>query len=313
MRVPVTYPAPQIAGGRPRAVSGPQPLISIVLPTYNGSRYLREAIESCLIQTYQNWELILVDDCSTDATPAIIAEYVAHDSRIKLIRHAHNMKLPAALNTGHAAAAGAYLIWTSDDNRFRPDAIEEMTTFLEQNPTVGLVYADCVIIDEHGRYVRNYPAQPASRLAYLNALGGCIMYRRTVYEAIGEYDSDLILAEDYDYWLRAYRYFELAPLHKVLYEYRKHERSLTSISQRAAVNASVERSLRRHLPYLGRSSPQERARGWIVCGTIAARRRALLYAASAYIRALGAAPVFSLVHVAAKLKERLERSRTKTP
>lgn len=286
-----------------------QPLVSIILPTYNGSRYLREAIESCLAQTYRRWELIVVDDCSTDTTPAIIAEYAARDPRIRSIRHPKNMKLPTALNTGHAAAKGVYLIWTSDDNRFRPNAIEELTNFLEQNSAVGLVYADCVIIDEYGQYVQDYPGEPASSLVYLNALGGCIMYRRSVYESIGQYDPDLILAEDYDYWLRVYRYFELAPLHTVLYEYRRHDRSLTSTSRRAAVNASVERSLRRHLPYLRRSSRQERARGWIVCAATAARRGALFNAASAYIRALGTAPAFSVAYVTRKLIDRLDARR----
>ncbi len=284
-------------------------LVSIVLPTYNGSLYLHEAVESCLAQTYRNWELILVDDCSSDSTPQIIAEYVARDPRIRSIQHQTNKQLPGALNTGHAMARGSFLIWTSDDNRFLPHAIEEMSSFLEQHPAIGLVYADCVVIDEEGQYVRDYPAQPASRLAYLNALGGCVMYRRSVYQAIGPYDPELFLAEDYDYWLRIYRQFELAPIHKVLYEYRWHSQSLTSTSKRAAVLASVERSLRQHLPHLRRCSRQERARGWIVCAGSAARRKALLQVASASIRAMRAAPAFSLAYVAKKVVDRFRVAR----
>jgi glycosyltransferase involved in cell wall biosynthesis len=105
------------------------PLVSIILPTYNGSQYLSEAIESCLHQTYENWELILVDDCSTDATPQIIGRYVGRDPRIRSIRHASNKKLPEALNTGHAAAQGEYLMWTSDDNRLLPAAIEKQNSW----------------------------------------------------------------------------------------------------------------------------------------------------------------------------------------
>jgi glycosyltransferase involved in cell wall biosynthesis len=280
-----------------------QPLVSIILPTYNGSRYLAEAIESCLAQTYGNWELIVVDDCSQDMTHQIISQYVAHDPRIRTIRHETNKRLPGALNTGHAAAQGDYMVWTSDDNRFLPRAIEELTSFLEQNPEVGLVYADCVVIDEDGRYVQDFPAQPPSRLAYLNALGACFMYRSRVYEAIGPYDAQLFLAEDYDYWLRVYRQFELAPIHKVLYEYRWHGQSLSSGSG-TAVGTSVERTLRRHLPYLHHSSRQDRARGWIVCAGIAARRRAPLQVASAFIRALWIAPIFSVGYVARKLVQK---------
>jgi glycosyltransferase involved in cell wall biosynthesis len=278
-----------------------QLLVSIVLPTYNGSRYLAEAIESCLAQTYGNWELIVVDDCSEDMTQQIISQYVARDPRIRTIRHETNKRLPGALNTGHAAATGSYLMWTSDDNRLRPDAIEEMAAFLEEHPAIGLVYADSIVIDEQGRYLRDYPAQPASKLAYFNAIAACCMYRKRVYETIGGYDADMLLAEDYDYWLRIYRQFEIAPLHKVLYEYRSHGESLTSTTTSAAVRASVERALRRHLPHLHRSSPQDRARGWLVCAGAAARRWAPIPAARACLKALRIAPGFSVGAIAKKL------------
>jgi glycosyltransferase involved in cell wall biosynthesis len=286
-------------------IPGPtKPLVSIVLPTYNGARYLRQAIESCLAQTYRNWELIVVDDCSQDATPEIIAEYVVRESRIRTIRHDTNRKLPAALNTGHAATTGDYIMWTSDDNRLLPSAIEELTTFLETHPRVGLVYADSVLIDEAGRYVRDYPAQPASALAYMNAVGPCFLYRRNVYETIGGYNTELFLAEDYDYWLRIYRRFEVAHLHKTLYEYRWHGESLTNTAAGTAVWANMERTLRSNLPHLSRASRAERARGWIVCAATAARRRAPLQATAALGSALRLAPLFSIRYIGGKLVEK---------
>src|SRR6516162_6752271 len=102
------------------------PLISIVLPTFNGARYLREAIESCLHQSYPNWELILVDDASTDETPSIIADYLARDRRVTSLRNPVNRKLPGSLNAGFAQARGELLTWTSDDNCYRPHALNEM-------------------------------------------------------------------------------------------------------------------------------------------------------------------------------------------
>jgi glycosyltransferase involved in cell wall biosynthesis len=287
----------------------PQPLISIVLPTYNGSRYLREAIDSCVAQTYQNWELIVVDDCSTDATPSIVAEYVSRDRRIKSIRHETNKKLPQALNTGHEAASGEYLTWTSDDNRFLPAAIEEMARFLQEHPTVGIVYTDTVLIDDAGKYIADSPALPPSRLAYMDAMRGCFLYRRTVYEALGGYDTDLFLAEDYEYWLRAYRQFELAPFHKTLYEYRWHDQSLTKSANRLAIRTGAERALRRHLPHLRHSLPEDRARGWTVCAAIAVRRHDFVQAVTAYSRALRIAPASSLSYVAKKLVGRLQPRR----
>ena len=288
-------------------------LISIILPTYNGSRFLAEAIDSCLAQKYQNWELIIVDDCSQDSTPQIIAEYVVRDRRIRSIRHAINQKLPRALNTGHAAARGDFLMWTSDDNRLLPPALEEMTRFLEEHPDVGVVYADSILIDEHGQYLQDYPAQPASRLAYMNPLGGCFLYRKMVYEALGGYDTDLFLAEDYEFWLRAYRRFKLAPLHKVLYEYRWHDQSLTKAANRREVRTNADRALRRHLPHLRQSTRQDIARGWTVCAANAVRRGDLLQAASAYIRALRTAPGSSVGYVARRLFQRLQPHRESLP
>jgi glycosyltransferase involved in cell wall biosynthesis len=283
------------------------PLVSIVLPTYNGAAYLRESIDSCLAQTYSNWELLVVDDCSQDVTPKIIAEYMARDSRIRSIRHETNKKLPAGLNTGHAAARGDYLTWISDDNRFLPRAIEEMTGFLEEHPGVGVVYADCVLIDEAGRYLQDWPAQPVSRLAYMNSLRACFLYRKSVYETVGGYDPEQFLAEDWDFWLRAARQFELVPLHTILYEYRWHDQSLTKAANRSAVRDSIERALRRHLPYLRHSSRQDLARGWTVCAANAVRRGDLVKATTAYVRALRTAPGSSVGYVAKKVVERVQR------
>ncbi len=295
----------QVAHHHQRAMAAQtQPLVSIVLPTYNGARYLREAIESCLAQTYGNWELIVVDDCSQDATPHIIAEYMEPDPRIRSIRHESNKKLPRALNTGHAAARGEYLTWTSDDNRLLPSAIEELTGYLEQHPEIGLVYADAQLIDEAGCRVREYPSHPASNLAYMNAVGPCFLYRRAVYQTVGSYNPGLFLAEDYDYWLRIYRRFEIARLPRTLYEYRWHGQSLTNTAPGNAVWAGVEQTLRTNLPHLTRPSAPDRARGWIVVAATAARRGAPLRAISSFVRALGVAPGFSLGYIGSKVLEK---------
>src|ERR1043165_1952652 len=94
------------------------PVISIVLPSFNGSTYLSKSIDSCLSQTYSNLELILVDDASTDDTPRIMQQYAAQDSRVRVLQNATNRKLPASLNIGFRAARGRYLTWTSDDNLY---------------------------------------------------------------------------------------------------------------------------------------------------------------------------------------------------
>jgi glycosyltransferase involved in cell wall biosynthesis len=119
-----------------------QPLVSIILPTYNGSRFLERAIQSCLGQTYFSIELIIVDDASTDSTPEILARAVKQDTRVRVIWHDRNRKLPAALNTGFSEAKGEFLTWTSDDNEYLPNAIEQMVDFLN----VMQIWVWCIAI-----------------------------------------------------------------------------------------------------------------------------------------------------------------------
>ena len=230
----------------PRTSTSPRKLVSIVLPVYNGSRYLRQSIESCMSQTYENIELIVVDDASKDDSVEIVRAY--RDPRIALIRHERNRKLPAALNTGFRAASGAYLTWTSHDNYYIPTAIDELVQFLESRMGVDFVYSDEYIIDERDQTVQLDRTGPVERLVEQSCLGGCFLYTRAVYERLGPYDERLFLAEDYDYWLRALAAFKLAHLDRPLYYYRLHPRSLTVQFQPEGVDLALR--VRRRL--LGR-------------------------------------------------------------
>ena len=128
-------------------------LVSIVLPVYNGEEFLRESLDSIIDQTYKNWELLILDDCSTDNTPVIAKEYATKDDRIKYIRNEKNLKLPGNLNKGFSLAKGEYLTWTSDDNKYRPIAIEKMLGELNRNSS-DLVYASYQVIDESGNNIK---------------------------------------------------------------------------------------------------------------------------------------------------------------
>lgn len=206
--------------------SAKTPLVSIVLPAYNGEKYLHESIESCLTQSFTDWELILVDDGSTDGTDRKIRSF--HDPRILSIRHSVNRRLPAALNTGFRLSRGEFLTWTSCDNRYAPQALETMVEFLKRNPATDLVYSDLRIIDESGAVVRNQATGPTEKLPDWNVIGACFLYRREMAASIGEYTEECFLAEDYDYWLRASQRFRLTHLPVTLYDYRMHSDSLTA-------------------------------------------------------------------------------------
>jgi glycosyltransferase involved in cell wall biosynthesis len=246
-------------------------LVSIVLPTHNGERYLASAIESVLAQTYSEWELLLVDDASTDRTSEIARGAAAKDGRIRTIRHDTNRKLPSALNTGFEAARGAYLGWTSDDNLYRPEAIETMVRFLDGHEEIGMVYADYSTIDAEGRVTGHVRAFPPECLAYLNAVGPCMLYRRAVLEVVGGYATDVFTAEDYEYWIRVAGRFRIEPLHEDLYLYRFHGDSLTSLEQERIRHATAA-VLGRHLDGMTWAGRAPRARGHLMLADLARRR-----------------------------------------
>jgi glycosyltransferase involved in cell wall biosynthesis len=237
-----------------------KPVISIVLPTFNGSRYVGEAIRSCLDQTYRDWELIVVDDGSSDDTPAIIARYVEQDPRIRTFRHHTNMKLPAALNTGFGEARGDYFTWTSDDNVYLQSALSEMLRVLSESADTDIVYADVGHVDENGLAIRDVPAGPPEDLPFRNSVGACFLFRRRVFEELKGYRQELFMAEDYDFWLRASGRFRLLPLHRLLYRYRWHSRSLTS--QQSAQARAIVAALERNLPEMHSLSSGQRAHAY---------------------------------------------------
>lgn len=205
-------------------------MISIVLPVYNGERYIEESIQSVMEQSYKDWELIIVNDCSTDNTKNIIEKYVKIDSRIRVINNAINKKLPNSLNVGFANAKGKYLTWTSDDNRYEKDALEKMYQQLESHPEYGMVYCDMYYIDEDG-LVTGKVSKKEEELFLNNCIGACFLYRHDLANEIGDYDPTMFLVEDYDYWLRLRKKKKIYHLEEYLYYYRNHGESLTATKQ----------------------------------------------------------------------------------
>ena len=221
-------------------------MVSVILPTYNGSDFIRKSINSVLSQSYSDLELIIVDDHSTDDTPAIADEIAETDSRIRVIHNKTNKKLPASLNVGFSYARGDYLTWTSDDNYFAPEAIKKMVNVLENDSNVDIVYADYDLIDVGGNIVGDVCHREHTNIYEENIVGACFLYRRAVQEKLKGYDETLFLAEDYDFWLRAKKYFNYMPLYEKLYYYRVHGKSLTG-SRMAEIATATDITLLRVL------------------------------------------------------------------
>ncbi len=172
------------------------PLVSIVLPTLNGSRFLAASLQSIVRQTYPHWELIIVDGGSTDGTLAIVDGF--NDPRIKVVRQSDNThRLPGALNAGFAQAAGEYYTWTQDDDYFQPEALAVMVTALAASPAVAMVYTGFHFIDEHGHPLREAEVGPPDGLRRSNVVGHCFLYRRAIAEQVGPYDPAFLMAEDF--------------------------------------------------------------------------------------------------------------------
>ncbi|WP_160735630.1 glycosyltransferase [Altericroceibacterium endophyticum] len=204
------------------------PLVSMVLPVYNGARYLVEALDSIFAQSFRDFELIAVDDCSRDDTPKILQDYADRHDNMRILTNRVNSKLPASLNNGFAEARGSLFTWTSDDNILHPDMLTELVKIAQEEPEKDIFHADYRIIDEHGHHRALVPAGTPADLLRVNAVGACFLYRRKVDEVLHGYDEKLFGIEDYDFWLRAMQAgFRFRPIHRELYFYRRHDQSLT--------------------------------------------------------------------------------------
>jgi GT2 family glycosyltransferase len=241
------------------------PTISIVLPTHNGSRYIDQSITSVVNQTWQDWELVIINDASTDRTPMIIDSWAQRDPRIRVIHLTTNRKLPGALNEGFARARGRFHTWTSDDNWYHRRALATMLAALEEWPAVSIVCADRTNVNQYGSLLAVSEADAAEDLHVTNGIGACFLYRREVTSALNGYDEDLFGAEDYDFWLRASLRFRFRRVAEPLYFYRFQPGSLSARKHRL-IAKNVEIAVRRWLPQATFRNDKVRTQAYVEWG-----------------------------------------------
>ncbi|MBC7448232.1 MAG: glycosyltransferase [Hymenobacteraceae bacterium] len=210
--------------------------------SFNHSRFLVEALDSVLAQTYPNWELIIVDDASTDDSAAVVRAWVAaHPGRA-----AHVLLLPvstgacAAFNHGLARCQGEFIVdLATDDILLPPRLAEQVAAFAALDASYGVVYTDAELIDEAGAVLRHqyrrdavgrpYPAAPSGDV-FAHVLGHyfisapTMMIRRRILTALGGYDATLAY-EDFDFWVRSAREWRYCFLDQILTRKRLHPRS----------------------------------------------------------------------------------------
>jgi glycosyltransferase involved in cell wall biosynthesis len=203
------------------------PVVSVLMPVYNGEWFLAEAIDSILGQTFADFEFVIIDDGSTDASPAILADYASRDPRIRVVRQA-GAGIVAALNRGLAECRAPLVARMDADDSSLPTRLEQQVAFLAGHPRVAVVGTAFQLVSETGAagpkvHHATGPAAISRGLRRGNCLAHpTVMMRRDAILAVGGYRESLRHAEDYDLWTRVGERHELANLPTCLVRYRVH-------------------------------------------------------------------------------------------
>lgn len=206
------------------------PSVTVVMPVYNGERYLREAIASVLAQTFRDFEFLILDDGSTDRSAEMVEAY--RDPRIRLIRQATHRGLVETLNQGFAIAGGQFVARMDADDRARPQRLERQVKRMQDDDRIGLVGCGVEVIDAHGRRRPRFRLVADShelvcwQLLFENCIAhSSVMVRREAVMQIGGYRQGS-WSEDYDLWVRMSRCYRMVQLPEVLQQYRLHPDSV---------------------------------------------------------------------------------------
>jgi glycosyltransferase involved in cell wall biosynthesis len=231
------------------------PKVSVVLPVYNAERYLAEAIESILAQTFTDFELLIGDDCSSDRSLDIMNQYAAQDQRIHALANPTNLGVSATRNRLQSKAQGEFIAVMDADDIALPDRLSQQVTFLDEHPEVVCVGGNHALIDAEGRLLTYLALPPDNEAIQHSALAGhgsichpCAMIRRDILQQIGGYDESLRSALDLDLWLRLGEVGHLANLQTVVLYYRLHAHSISetrSTEQRQNARRVCERAWQR--------------------------------------------------------------------
>jgi glycosyltransferase involved in cell wall biosynthesis len=213
------------------------PKVCVLMSVYNGERFLRETIESILNQTFTDFEFIIINDGSTDASSEILEEYAQKDSRIRLI-HQENMGLTKSLNKGFGMAHGEYIARMDADDISEPTRFEKQVDFLDAHPSIGIVGINSYIIDERGNILREIK-HPTSHDEIMSKIlldnkfiHSSVMLRKILLKKYGYYNEKLTYAQDYELFLRLSTHTKLANLPDPLHRWRENTSTGISVTKR---------------------------------------------------------------------------------
>jgi len=213
------------------------PRVSVIVPAYNAAVYLPFAIDSVLAQTYSDWEVVIVDDGSTDHTRAVVDSYRPKlQDRLHYI-HQPNRGLPAARNTGIRAAHGEFIALLDADDVWLPHRLERGVAAMDADPSAGLVHARVVRINAQGTVTGELKVEPEymsggiARHVYTrraHIVCPTVLFRRSCLQTAGWFDESMQATEDRDLWFRIALRYKVAYINEVLAYYRLSPSSMTS-------------------------------------------------------------------------------------
>lgn len=215
-----------------------KPKVSVCIPNYNQGRFIGAAIQSVLNQTYKDFELIIVDNCSADNSVEVIKSF--SDPRIRFYKNEKNIGMTRNWNRCISLAKGGYICILCADDLYLPHFLEKASSILDSNPAVGFVHSACKGIDSDGKitgvfrprnwkkdYIEN-GRNVLKRTALDNfALFPTVMIRRRCFEILGRFDEDLSYSPDWEMWTRIALHYDVAYIAEPLACYRSHGENLT--------------------------------------------------------------------------------------
>lgn len=215
------------------------PAVSVVIPTYNAATFVREAIQSALDQTYQDLEIIVIDDGSSDKTESVVGSF---GEAVRYVKQ-ENQGAGAARNRGIAMARGRYVAFLDADDLWLPQKLAEQVPLLDADPELGLVHSDWAVVSEKGPKEPSYLSRLPTASGYIFdelaqcgfILTSCTVVRRSCLENIDWFDETLSIAQDYDLWLRICYRWKTALVDKPLVTKRNRDGNLSSDFTKTAV------------------------------------------------------------------------------
>lgn len=222
-----------------------KPLVSVIMPTFNHARYLSESISSVRNQSFQEWELIVIDNFSKDNTESIVREYERQDPQIRYFKYSNKGIIAASRNYGIQQAQGEFVAFLDSDDIWLPDKLTDQMSVFDMKKQTGLAYSKAVGFRDDGSLLHVMPKKVASGNVFYRLLKdnfiGCstVVMRKSILDEIGNFDvsPELVSVEDYELWMRCTRNHSVVGIDKVLVKYRIHFQAVSS-------SREVEKGLR---------------------------------------------------------------------